>query len=388
MNKFPHQLRDNTGRFLIGLIVVGMLVACSDGDKKDAGNKKAKQVEVANVSRAPIQVTRIIAGSLEATLRVDIFNEEQGRITKLPFYEGDIVEQGAVLVELDSGLIQAQLDKANAALQQAELDLKRLNRLMPSQLASEAQLAEAKTKRLQSKAEVTLLETRLAHTHMKAPFSGRISVRHKEVGDVVPVHSHILTIIDPTSLKARFRVSAILLNHIQKDSTVNLRIDALGDQHYPAKILRIHPVIDPLTRQGIVEVKLTPVPAGALPGQLSRLYLTSFTSPLRTIPLAALRHDALGEYVFRVEKDTSRHTRVKTGLQVNDRVEILDGLNTDDKVIVKGIIGLRDGKKVHIARHIPFEPPAIIDRSKELPSEQQAAPLNEKQHGTQQSPAP
>ncbi|MDH5178750.1 MAG: efflux RND transporter periplasmic adaptor subunit [Gammaproteobacteria bacterium] len=337
------------------LLAVILLGACSDAPDKQAKKAKGKQVEVTNVARTPIQVTRIIAGSLEATHSVEIFNEEQGRITSLPLFEGDRVEKDAVLVELDSSLIQAQLDKANATLRQAELDLKRIRRLMPSQLASEDQLAKANTSLLQSKAEVTLLETRLAHTRIRAPFAGSISARYREPGDVVPIHTHILSLIDPTTLKARFKVSEILLANIQKDTQVDLRIDALGDTRYPARILRVHPVIDPLTRQGVVEVELNPVPAGALPGQLCRLYLTSVTNPLKTIPLAALRHDARGEYVFRVDKDISRQTRVKTGLQLNDRVEILEGLETSDQVIVKGIIGLRDGKPIEIARTIPFD---------------------------------
>lgn len=349
-------------RLIIGLLTISLLTACGDDGNKKAKGNKSKSVEVTNVARTPIQVTRIIAGSLEATHQVDIFNEEQGRIIDLPFFEGDKVEKNAVLVKLDSSLIQAQLDKANATLKQATLDLKRLKRLMPSNLASEDQLAKAHTNQLQSKAEVTLLETRLAHTRMRALFAGIISARNKEPGDVVPVHTHILTLIDPTTLKARFQVSEILLTNIKKDSIVDLRIDALGDTRYPARILRIHPVVNPLTRQGIVEVELNPVPAGALPGQLCRLYLTSITNPLKTIPLAALRHDAQGEYVFRVDQDKSRHTRVKTGLQLNDRVEILEGLETTDQVIVKGIIGLRDGKKVKIARTVQFDVDVTMDK--------------------------
>lgn len=368
MQKHLSPFSNNWQSFIIGILAFGLLAACSDDGKKDAKVNKGKAVEVTNVARTPIQVTRIIAGSLEATHSVDIFNEEQGRIIKLPYFEGDTVEKDTVLVELDNSLIQAQLDKASATLKQAELDLKRLKRLMPNQLASEDQLAKAQTSLLQNKAEVSLLQTRLAHTRMRAPFAGSISVRNKEPGDVVPVHTHVLTLIDPTTLKARFRVSEILLANIAKDSQVNLRIDALGDTHYPARILRIHPVIDPLTRQGIVEVELNPVPEGALPGQLSRLYLTSVTNPLRTIPLAALRHDAQGEYVFRVEQNKSRHTRVKTGLQLNDRVEILEGLETSDQVIVKGIIGLRDGKKVQIARTVPFESGVMIKPVDELPA--------------------
>ena len=343
-------------RFLLtGLLFIfglGHLIGCSD-TKKATNKEKPKAVEVIVVDRQPIKVTRIITGTLEAMQQVDIVNEEPGRIKQIHFYEGDSVEKDAVLLELDGSLIEAQLDKARASLNQAKLDLKRLKRLVPSSLASQDQLARAETATQQTQAEVRLLETRLNHTLIRAPFAGKISERFKEPGDVVPVNSHILSLINPHALKARLNVSGLLLNQLQKDAQVSLRIDALGDTRFPARILRVHPVLDPVSRQGVVEVQLDPVPAGAVPGQLCRLYLSTETTPLRTISLAALRHDVRGEYVFRVDQQNkSRYTRVKTGLQLNDRVEILEGLAVGDKVIVKGIIGLRDGNSISIANAV------------------------------------
>lgn len=330
-----------------------LLTACGD-DKKLRGKNKAKPVEVVVVSRQPVKVNRIISGTLESIQHVQIFNEEAGRIKQIHFFEGDSVEQGALLLELDGSLIEAELDKARASLNQARLDLKRLKRLVPQNLASEDQLARAQTAREQTQAEVKLLETRFKHTRIRAPFAGKISARLKEPGDVVPLHSHILSLINPHALKAKLYVSGLLLSHLQKAAEVKLRIDALGDTLFPASILRVHPVVDPVSRQGIVEVQLDPVPAGALPGQLCRLYLATETTPLRTIPLAALRHDAQGEYVYRVDQQLqSRYTRVKTGLQLNNQVEILEGLATGDKIIVKGIVGLRDGSKIKIANADP-----------------------------------
>lgn len=359
-------------------LVPGLVLLSGCGDRKPGrAQSVAKTVEVSIVERQPVKVSRIISGTLEAIQKVDIYNEEPGRIKQLPFYEGDSVANDALLVELDGSLIEAQLDKANASLNQAKLDLRRLKKLAPSNLASQDELARAQTALEENTAEVRLLKTRLAHTRIRAPFAGKISARLKEPGDVVATNSHILSLINPAALKAKMYVSALLLGRLQKDDPVSLRIDALGDTRFPARILRVHPVIDPVSRQGVVEVRLDPVPAGALPGQLCRLYLSSETTPLRTIPLAALRHDAQGEYVYRVEQDMSRYTPVKTGLQLNERVEILDGLKQGDKVIVKGIIGLRDGNKVRIANTAQgavsaagLPPPAPLPRQADGPAKQ------------------
>ncbi len=348
---------------------LGILTACSD-DKKAKGGDRAKAVEVVTVDRQAVRVTRILTGSLEAMQKVQIFNEEAGRIKQIHFFEGDSFEKNAVLLELDASLIEAELDKARANLNQAKLDLKRLKKLVPSNLASRDQLARANTALQTALAEVRLLETRFNHTRIKAPFAGVVSKRYREPGDVVPLHSPILDLVNPHRLKARMHVSGLLLPHLQKNAQVELRVDALGDTRFPARILRIHPVVDPVSRQGIIEVQLDPVPDGALPGQLCRLYLSTETTPLRTIPLAALRHDAQGEFVYRIDGEQSRYTPVKTGLQLSGRVEILEGLALGDRVVTKGIIGLRDGSKVKIANPGPKEVTSVTGTPRESPGKQ------------------
>lgn len=209
---------------LITLLIVcslGLLSACSD-DKQGRGKNRAKIVEVTIVDRQPVKLNRIITGTLESIQLVQIRNEEAARIKQIHFYEGDTVEKDALLIELDGSLIEAELDKARASLNQAKLDLRRIKRLMPSNLASQDQLASAKTSLAQTSAETRLLQTRLAHTKIRAPFTGKISVRLKEPGDVVPTHSHILTIINPYALKAKLRVSEILLSHLQKEAKLKI----------------------------------------------------------------------------------------------------------------------------------------------------------------------
>ncbi len=111
-------------------------------------------------------------------------------------------------MELDRDLIEAEFDKAKACTRQAKLDLKRLKQL-PSQLASQDQLARAQTALNQAEAESRLQQTRLDYTQIRAPFTGKISARLKEPGDVVPIHSHILTILNPHAIKARIYVSEV-----------------------------------------------------------------------------------------------------------------------------------------------------------------------------------
>jgi RND family efflux transporter MFP subunit len=327
-----------------------LIVSCDADDKQFAKKGGKKQlVEVVEVIRAPLTTTRIVTGTLEATRTVHIYNEEQGRIQKLPAYPGDRVKNGELIVELDNTLIRAELDKAIASYKQALLDYKRLKKLKPRKLASEDEIARAETAVEQARAEKVLQETRLARTTISAPFDGLISERLKEPGDVVALHEHILTVYDPDTLIAKVQVSEIILHNIQLDSQVALRIDALGDQQFNGKVTRKYPTINPATRQGTLEVTLNPAPEGAFPGQLVRVRIDGQTIPLTSLPLAAVRHDTQGEYVFKIGKENkAQYTPVKTGIQIGERVEIIEGLSDGDKVVSKGFLNLRNNAAVKV----------------------------------------
>jgi RND family efflux transporter MFP subunit len=333
-------------RYLLPVLLL-LLVGCDEGQRAKSRSSPPTPVEIATVTRSPLIAHRILTGSLQAVTTVHVFNEEEGRIVELPFYEGDAVEKGAVLTRIDDRLIQAELNKAEATLKQAQVDVKRIDSLYRKKLASEDELARARTALELAKAEVSLLETRMAHTRIKAPFSGIISERLKETGDVVPVHSHIMTLFDPGYIKIVIPVSELLLSNINTGDAVEVRIDALGEQQYTATVKRIFPTIDPQTRKGMMEVQFATIPDGARPGQLCRVTVNTQTTPRRNVPFAAIRHDSQGEFVYRLKQDdTVELVRVETGILLGNQMEILDGVKVNDRVVVKGFIGLREGKKI------------------------------------------
>ena len=331
-------------------MLVFLISACDSADTGIRNKDSRKQaVEVVVVKRIPLTTIRAVTGTLEATRTVHIYNEEQGRIKQIPFHQGDQIKAGDLLVELDDRLTRAELDKAIAAYKQAALDYKRLKKLRPRRLASEEEIARAETAVEQARAERVLQEIRLTYTRIEAPFDGLVSERLKEPGDVVALHQHILTIYDPNTLIAKVYVSEIILHSIALKSEVVLRIDALGDKKLKGIVARKYPMINPATRQGTIEVILSPAPDGAYPGQLTRVTIEGQTIPLTSLPLSVVRHDTRGEYVFRVnEKNKAEYTPVRTGIQIGNRIEIIKGLNPGDKVISKGFLNLRDNASVKI----------------------------------------
>ncbi|MFO7603241.1 MAG: efflux RND transporter periplasmic adaptor subunit [Gammaproteobacteria bacterium] len=348
-NQLPQRLRV-LGVVLATTLGVLILNGCSEPDPAKKPKARDQTVAVVSVERGPLTIHRQSTGSLEPISRVHIINEAQGRITQLPFYPGDRVRQGQLLVQLDDAVARAELDKAIASYNQARLDLKRLERLMPRKLASEDEIARAQTAVELANAEASLRRTQLAHTRIDAPFDGIISERFKEPGDVVSLHGHILTLIDDSALKARISVSEYLLSELRNDLPVAVVIDALGEQAFAGKILRVYPAVDPASRLGTAEVLLSPVPPNARAGQLCRVTLDIHTAPLLSLPFSAIKHDSRGDYVFTVDAEgKARYTAITTGLQAGSRIQVIEGLESGARVITRGHIGLNDGKAVKIS---------------------------------------
>ena len=308
---------------------------------------KTHLVELATVRSDTMRLTSVYTGSLRHRRTVRVFTQEEGRITRLPFYEGDTVTEGEIILELDDRLLRAQLDKAFAVRRETEVSFKRFQRLQKQGLVAEDEYLRAETAVDVAKAEARILNTRLGYTRVQAPFPGIVAARLAEPGDIVQRHTHVLTLVDPFSLVTELGVSELLMPHIAVDDKVTVYIDALGDEQFSGRVLRIHPELDARTRQGHIEIELKPVPAAARAGQFARVTFTVEALRRKVIPFSALRRDRDGEFVYRVDDTQTAHrVAVRSGERLADRVEIVEGLTSDERVVVKGFLGLIDGTPV------------------------------------------
>ena len=340
--------------FSFTVLLLAVLAGCGaeSNGKPAAPPPRPHLVELAVAGPGRLSYTADRAGSLRALREVMIVNQEEGRLTELRVREGDRVSKDQVLVRYDDQILRAQLDKASATLGQAEQDHLRNRQLKAKGFVSEDAVARAATNLEIARAEVRLLQARVQHMTIAAPFDGVVAKRLVEPGNVTPQHTHLLTVIDPSRLVTDVNVSELVMPYLSVGASAEVRIDALGETLHPGKIVRIHPTIDPTTRTGRIEVVLNPVPPGARPGQFCRVLLSTGSREWLVVPLAALQRDAQGEFVYAYQDDgTVRRAGITSGLRLADRVEIRDGLEPGAKVVVKGFLELAAGQRVK-----PVEP--------------------------------
>lgn len=334
----------------LGIVAI-LLSAChSSPESVDTNKSKKRSAHLVTTYLSqvrPLATPSTRTGTLQALRQVRIFNQEEGKINSLPYYPGDKFKKNSLLVSLDASLLRAELDKAIATRKQAEMDLQRTTSLVRKRLAAENERARIETALTVAQAEEQLLKTRLEYTSIHAPFSGIVSERLIEVGDIAPRYSHLLTIIDQTSLIIRVNVSELLLPFFKIKDPAKITIDALGKQSYIGHISRIYPTIDSVTRLGTLEISFKKIPEKARAGFLSRVTLTPPTQSYMLIPFSALRRDQDGEYVYTIDKESKASKKyVTTGIRYQNFIAINTGLKENEAVITKGFLRLKEGKKV------------------------------------------
>jgi len=341
---------------LFFLLLLMFVSACDDVKTPPPASQQNKApavlVEVARVQKRSVASKWRRSGTLAYRHVLRVHTREEGRITSLPWFEGDRVNRGDTLAILNNELLKAELEKAKATRSMAKRRVTRLERLRKTKATSEEDLIEAQTELELARIEMEILETRLGYTTIKAPFDGIITRRLAEPGDAVPRNHHLLTLANPQSLIARVPVPAQLLANLDTESDIEVQLDIPGSQLLTGKLQRIFPTLDPQSRLGTIEVKLDSPPDVARAGQFVWVKLSGIARMRLMIPFAALRTDQQGEYVYVVENNKVARKNITSGERFDDWLEVTEGLEANKQVVKRGFTNLENGVLVTVLNEV------------------------------------
>ena len=335
-------------RLIIAITVTGLSLSACDGDGDISKNRKSHPHQVNTIVIKPenSQVERYFNGVIAAPNTIKVSNQIAGTLISIPHRPGATVKKGDVLVKLDDSLTMAEHQKALASLDKAKQDFVRIKKLLPRQLASAEELSAAETDVKLTKAEVTLKRIQLERSTIKAPFSGVISERNFEPGDSVVSNTHLLTLVDNTNLLAKSAVPESFLAAIKLEQKVKLNIPALSYQ-FDAYISSIYPTVNPNTQQVSIEIGFKQDKQKLYPGLFAEIKISEEKFNSILIPVNAVQYDTKGSWVYTVNPDgKTKVTRITTGRNIGNKIEITKGLVLGNVVITRGFVGLRPGKKV------------------------------------------
>lgn len=303
-------------------------------------------VETAKVEVLQLTDDTQTVGSLKSRQGVTLRPEVSGRITQLNFRDGERVKKGQLLVQFDDQLQLAQVKQSQAELSIALANHKRNQDLVAQNFISKRSVDESAANLEVAQAKLVLSQATAARLKITAPFDGITGIRTVNVGDYLKDGGDIVNIEDIAAVFVDFRLPERFQAKVKKGQTAQIDMDALPGRKFTALIQAIDPLVDANGRSVGVRACIDNRQGQLRPGMFARVNAVfGVRENAKVIPEEAIVPLAGKQYVIKLvdtasaaDKDskTTQRVEVKVGIRRPGRVEILEGLNEGDEVVVAG----------------------------------------------------
>jgi membrane fusion protein (multidrug efflux system) len=302
-------------------------------------------VDTAEIRSFPLSAEAL--GNARANEAIDVRAEITAAITAIRFDEGQWVEKGSILVELENASQLAAVASAKAALVESSSQLKRSEELFKTNVVAASQLEQLKSKQEADQANVHAAESKLVQTVIRAPFAGRLGLRRVSTGSIVDTNTVITTLDDTSRIKLDFEVPEVFVARLQPGLMVTARSAAWPDLQFSGEVTSVDTRINPVTRTVSVRALLPNEDGKLRPGMFLTVSLLRDDVTALMVPEEAIVPERSKQFVYTVDAANAVSLReVQTGRRRPGEVEILSGLNEGDRVIVEGTQKVRPGQTV------------------------------------------
>ena len=332
------------------LALVGFLVFINWPVEEPAQRQGSRATPVVTqiVSIQPFAVTLQALGTAKANESVMITPQESAVITSLNFSDGQQVEAGTILAQLNSNEQKARLNELNINLAEAERQLKRIQNLALSNSTSTQLLDEQQARVKAFIAQREVAQENLNKTFITAPFSGKLGLRQVSLGAYVKPGDVLTTLDDIATIKVDFAISERHLPSVNEGQTVFAESVAYPGIQFEGTITNVDSRIDPATRSFSIRTEIDNTAEQLRPGMLLTITLQKRVLNTLVIDEKALVPDHEDQFVFRVVDGKAVKTKVIIGERRPGKVQILDGVVIDDEVVVQGTLRIRDGSELRV----------------------------------------
>lgn len=271
-------------------------------------------------------------------------------IREIRFEEGQQVAKDDVIVVLDQAEEQAELAAAQARLHEHGRELRRLKTLMARNVAARREYDERTTLREVTRAEIREIEARIEDRVIRAPFAGVLGQRDLSLGALLRPGDPVTTLDDLSRIRIDFRIPALFLSQLKVGLKINVRSDALGDRRFGGEVVSFATRVDPATRSVRVRAILPNPDRLIVPGLLIHAELLLNAREGLMVPEESVIQAGADHFlrIVDVETSTAVQRKVRIGIRAGGQVEIVDGIEPGDRVIVRGMDRARPGQAVKV----------------------------------------
>lgn len=340
--------------FLLSIISAVFISSCGSDRKKEAAAQQrqaSQQRPPARVEGFLVQTTTVtesieVPGTIVAGESTEIHPEVSGRVTQLNVREGAFVQKGAVLARLYDGDLQAQKRKIEVQLQIARTTEDRYEALQKIGGISKQDYDVTRLNVSNLRADLDIVNTEIAKTVIRAPFSGKLGLKEISTGAYVTPASIVTTIQKISELRIDFNIPEKYISQIKKGQIVNFTVEG-QEGGYTATVMATESGISQDNRALTVRATVRGGEVGLVPGAFAKVKLLfAPDNNAIMVPTQAIIPQARGKKVYVVNNGKADFIEVATGVRDSSMIQITNGLKPGDTVIITGLLGLRPDARI------------------------------------------
>ena len=337
----------------LGLAVAFVLLAaaCEEEQRSDArGSWGGSAKVVTQTVRRQSIVDEIEAlGTARANESIEIRPRIASLVERVAFEEGQRVDAGELLIELENSEIKAGLALAEASLSESRSLYDRSKSLANTQAISASNLEQLLAQVQVNQAQVEAARARLDNTVIRAPFPGRLGLRRVSPGSFVNTDTVITTLDDVSRIKLEFSVPETFLRSVREGLSIEAHSLVYPERIFEGAVTSIDTRLDPVTRAVKVRA-IIPNADGALkPGMFMTVNLQRDSGQVLVAPEQSIVPEGTSQYVFVVTDGLAEKRIVKLGRRIPGYVVVESGLAEGESVVVQGTHKVRDGSAVEVS---------------------------------------
>jgi membrane fusion protein (multidrug efflux system) len=354
--------------------------AASDSTASTAADSTAKadslaaaEKERSEAKAVPVEITFVRCGevcdyilqnsTVDTEKGVEVFSRLNGVVVGLNVEEGTRVNRGEALCCLEDDDYRLARDKAKVIFEKRQAEFERFKNMHDKGLVSTEQLEDASFILAQARIDWEQAELDLKRTRIKAPIAGVVTDRHIRLGERVTTSEPLFRVVEMEDKIAVVHIPEREIGRIRRGQRAYLTTDNLQDMRFEAGIKRVSPAVDAQSGTFKVTVGVNDPQDRLRPGMFISVHIVTETHDnALLIPKSAVIYDNGQPHAFFVEQDTlARRVRLDKGFSNENYMEVLTSVNENDRVIVVGQNGLKDGVRIRIVS-------SLLDENEQIAS--------------------
>jgi RND family efflux transporter MFP subunit len=321
-----------------------------DKDIRKLGKSKELQKVTSFITKDTIFNHYIrLQGVVASDRNVLLHPEMGGNIQRIYIKEGQRVNKGQTLIQLDASILNNKVDELKNQLNLAQTTYERQERLWKQKIGSEMQYLNAKTRKEGLEKSLQSLYTQIGKMKIKAPFSGVIDEIFSNAGELATPQAPVIRLINLNQVYIEADVPETYLKSVKKGTIVLIDFESINKQ-IKAKVNEVSNYINPNNRSFKIKINLSNKDHSIKPNMLADLKINDFSGKGVVLPSALIQMNQKGEhFVYTIVQDSI--TKVSKRLLVLDKeynnlVLIKEGIQADEIIVNKGGKFVKDGDQV------------------------------------------